>query len=78
MNVDKFLKENPIQGEFVPYTHWDSCLKKLSIYLKDEEYNVEFVNEEIEIFKSLENDEIVGCRLNLSGRFIQVQQDDFK
>lgn len=78
MNIEKFIEENSSKGQFVPYTYWDSCLKKLSVYLKDEEHVVEFANEEIEVFKSLTTDEIVGCRLNLSGKFIQVQQDDFK
>lgn len=76
---DLKIKENSdLPNKFIPYTFWDSCTKKLSVYLKDEEYYVESTNDEIEIFKSFKDNNPVGCRLDLSGKFIQVQQDDFK
>ncbi len=80
MDVNKFISENPTDGEFVPYYYWDSVNKKLSVYLKPDEYFVENLTNDIEVFKSLEDKEnqIVGCRLDLGGKFIQVQPDDFK
>lgn len=80
MNVNNFISEDIVEGKFVPYYCWDSFNKKLSIHLEPDEYFVENTTNDIEVFKSLENkqNKIVGCRLNLGGKFIQVQQDDFK
>lgn len=82
MDVDDYLSQNLTKGEFVPYTHWDAFEKTLSIHFAPDEYYAETVTDDIDLFKSLEESKekskIVGCRLRLGGKFIQVQQDDFK
>lgn len=82
MDVDDYLSKNLPEGNFVPYTYWDSLQKTLSVHLAPDEYYVEKINEDIDVFKSFEESQgdgkIVGCRLKLGGKFIEVQQDDLK
>ena len=82
VKADVYLLKNPVRGDFTPYTMWDSCQKTLSVYLAPDEFFVETLNDQIDVFKSLEKsgeeNKIVGCRLKLGGRFIELQQDDFK
>jgi hypothetical protein len=78
MSVEKFLIENIPKGDFKPYTYFDPAEITLSVYFKNDEYYVENINEEMDVFKSFEFEEIVGCRLYLDGKFIRIIPDDFK
>jgi hypothetical protein len=79
MDITKFLTENASKGSFKPYTYFDLMQNTLSVYLKDEDYYVEKLDEDMDLFKSFVNkEEIVGCRLYLDGKFIRIIPDDFK
>lgn len=60
-DLETFLKENPCAKEFTPYCHEDNGI--ITIYLKDDPDYSEQLADQVVLFRSIETNEIIGCKI---------------
>ena len=61
-DLKKFLEDNQCKGEFTPYAEL-SPSRALTVYFKPDPDYSERLTELITVFRSLDTNEIVGCRI---------------
>jgi hypothetical protein len=59
---NSFIDYEP--GPFVPYSFYDEYTDSLTAHFKDGEYVAIVLNDNITVFKSFYNGEVIGCRIN--------------
>jgi hypothetical protein len=59
----RFLKDNPPANKFVPYCHMSEQADTLTVYFEGDADYSKRLNDHITLYLSLENNEIVGCRI---------------
>jgi len=62
-DIKAFLKENPPAKKFVPYCYVSEQADSLTVYFEGDADFSERLNDHITLYRSLETNEIVGCRV---------------
>lgn len=81
--IKEFLKENPPASKFVPYCYISKDADTLTVYFEGDADYSERLNDHITIYRSVETNEVVGCRIKgISGiledlpNYIRIKKDD--
>jgi hypothetical protein len=61
--IRQLLKENPPAKQFVPYCYLSQQADALTAYFEGDADYSERLNDHITLYRSLETNEIVGCRV---------------
>jgi hypothetical protein len=61
--LEQYLRENAPSGEFAPCAHYDEDSDALTLYLSNEPDYRERLNSRVTVYRSMETDELVGCRI---------------
>jgi hypothetical protein len=67
----KFLKQNPPSRKFVPYCYLNEGADALTVYFEGDPDRSERLSEHVTLYRSLENNEIVGCRIKGIARILE-------
>lgn len=59
----KLLRENPVANQFVPYCHLHKESDALTVYFEGDPDYSERLNDHVTLYRSLETDEVIGCRI---------------
>jgi hypothetical protein len=62
-NLKEFLKANPPAKQFVPYMHLNQESDALTVYLEGDADYSERISDHVTLYRSLETNEVVGCRI---------------
>lgn len=61
--IRQFLKENPSAQKFIPYCYLSEDADALTFYFEGDPDFSERLNDHITLYRSMETNEIVGCRV---------------
>ncbi len=61
--IRQFLSDNPPATEFAPYCYVSEAADALTVHFKQDADYSEKLNDHITVYRSLETNEIVGCRV---------------
>jgi hypothetical protein len=59
----KLLRDNPPANRFVPYCHLSDESDALTVYFEGDADYSERLNDHVTLYRSLETNELVGCRI---------------
>ena len=62
-DLENYLRENAPSGEFSPCARYDEDSDALTLYLSNEPDYRQRLNSRVTIYRSMETDELVGCRI---------------
>lgn len=62
-DILKVLRENPPAKQFVPYCYLSEESDSLTVYFEGDADYSKRLSDHVTLYKSLETDEIVGCRI---------------
>lgn len=61
--LERYLIENAPQGQFSPCARYDEDSDALTLFLSNEPEYRQRLNSRVTIYRSMESDKIVGCRI---------------
>ena len=62
-DLTKLLNDNPPSEMFTPYCHIDETADALTVYFENEPDYSERLTNHVTLYRSLETDSLVGCRI---------------